>query len=190
MLKQILFGIFATILSPLTAEACSCFCNYDHKVSEYLKTHKVFWGVPKKSQLTSDYTVISEVEVLEGYKRIISGETIKIESQPEDGASCGIQLYTGVPQFIIAKKAGKRNISSTCNCEPPSAYLIEYLKNDKDTYLPSLNDCWGNDDEIKSNLECKAWRDVFNDDTAEFKERMRMHQIMRENRSSKIRKHK
>ena len=158
-------------------------CNYEHNVSEYLKTHKVFWGVPKQSKLTSDYLVSSKVEVLEGYNRLKTGDIITIDSQPEDGASCGTQLYTGVPQFIIAKTAENKNIVNSCSCEPPSVYLIDYLKNDEDTYLPSLNNCWGKDDNIKSNEICKVWRDAPDDDAAEFKELMRMHKILRENLS-------
>lgn len=185
MLKHILIGVFTTLSVPTIAEACSCYCDFDHKVSEYLQTHKAFWGVPKQSQLTSDYNVISKVEVLEGYEQLNSGKLITIESQPEDGASCGTQLYTGVPQFIVASTINNKNIVSTCNCEPPSAYLIEYLKEGKDQYLPNLRNCWNDDSEVKPTEKCEIWRKAPDDDIAEFSELMRMHKLLREKQTAK-----
>jgi len=185
MLKRLFIGISVTLLSSNAANACSCFCKFEHNVSEYLENHKAFWGTPIQSTLTSNDIVRSEVEVLEGYGRISSGTIIKIDSQPEDGASCGIQLFTGVPQFIVASTNGENNVVSTCNCEPPSSYLLKYLKSKKDTYLPNLNDCWEGDDEIKSGKACEVWRDAEDDDEAEFSELMRMYKIQRESRKTK-----
>ena len=149
-----------------------------------MENHKAFWGIPKQSSLTSEYLVTSEVEVVDGYGRLQVGETITTISQPDDGASCGIQLNTGTPQFIVSSTAVDKNIVSSCNCQPPTAYLLEYLVEGKDTYLPNLNKCW-KDDEIKSGKKCKVWRDAPDDNIAEHNERRRIYRNLREQQTEK-----
>ena len=144
-----------------------------------MENHKAFWGLPRQSSLTSENFVTSEVEVVDGYGRLQVGETITTISRPDDGASCGIQLNTGAPQFIVSSTAIDKNIVSSCNCEPPTAYLLKYLREGKDTYLPNLDECW-KDGEIKSGKKCKVWRDAPDDNIAEHKERMRMFNNLRE----------
>jgi hypothetical protein len=161
------------------AYACSCFCTFEHSVSEYLENYHAFWGVPKQSILSSEYLVRSEVEVLEGYKRLQVGDMLTIDSKPDDGGSCGIQLNTGVPQFIVAYKGDENNTVSTCSCEPPFEYILKYLNEGEDTYMPNPDDCWHEDGKIKSNKKCKVWRDVTDDYTAQLRERRRMYKKLR-----------
>jgi len=183
MWKIFSLGLFATLLSGASALACSCGCNFEFTISEYLQSHKVFWGVPTESQLeryerqlgqTDSYRVISQVTVLEGYGRLQSGTTVEVVSAPDDGASCGTQLYTGVPQLIIANTAGDRNYVGTCTCTPPIAHLLDHLKDGKDIYIPDLNDCWGENDKIKSGKKCEVWRDAPDEHQLMHAERMKM----------------
>lgn len=185
MRKALLIGIFITLVSPSLASACSCFCKFEHSVSEYLENHDAFWGVPKQSSLTSEYLVSSQVEVLDGYGRLQVGDTLIIDSQPDDGGSCGTQLYTGVPQFIVAYKDAEKGIVSTCSCEPPFEYLLKYLSEGEDTYLPNINDCWNDNGEIKSNKECKVWQEALDDNLAQHSERMRVYKKLREQQVKK-----
>ena len=60
----------------------------------------------------------------------------------------------GVPQLIITH--GEANGLTNCGCEPPLGYLLDYLKNDQDTYLPSLEKCMDSDGDIKSKKSCKV----------------------------------
>lgn len=150
-----------------------------------MESHIVFWGLPKQSSLTSDYLVTSEVEVVDGYGRLQAGETITTISQPDDGASCGIQLNTGASQFIVSSTAGDKNIVSSCNCQPPTAYLLKYLVEGKDTFLPNLDKCW-KDDKIKLGKKCKVWRDAPDDNITEHNERRRMYKILREQQTENL----
>lgn len=167
MIRAFILGIVVSLLTASTAFACSCGCNFDFHVSDYVKGTKIFWGVPLESRYETSkidgrrYGAVStRVQVLEGYGRILKDTQITLQSSPDDGASCGIQLYTGVPQFIVA---GSNNGVGSCNCAPPEAYLLDYLVKGKDRYLPDLNDCWDEDNDdrrFKPTEKCKVWADA------------------------------
>ena len=181
MKVTISLGIFIAVLLSTPAKACSCHCKYGHSISEYMQTHDVFWGLPKISRLTSDNLVTSEVEVLESYGRLNSNSNVTIISQPDDGGSCGIQLYTGIPQLIISKKSGQLNVITNCNCEPPSDYLIKYLKEGTDLYLPNLDKCRDDDDNIKPTKVCKIWGNI-SDEQLKHNELQRMYKVLQKNK--------
>jgi hypothetical protein len=146
-------------------------CSYDQTVSEYLETHVAFWGIPEVSAVSSDYSVSTEVKIIEDYDRLEAANTITIISTPDDRFSCGQQLKVGVKQLIIASRHNDDYWISNCNCQPPSAYLIQYLRSGSDTYLPDLQRCWNNDTvKIKNNKVCKVWRNAPDDETTEWQE--------------------
>ncbi len=168
MIRAFIIGIFLSLLSATSAFACSCGCRFDFHVSDYVNGAKIFWGVPIESRYKvskhpdgwRDEVVTTRVQVLEGYERILKDTEITVYSSPDDGASCGIQLNMGVPQLIIA---GSNNGIGSCTCAPPEAYLLDYLIEGKDRYLPDLNDCWDSDNEarrFKPTEKCKVWADA------------------------------
>ena len=174
MLRFLLAGIATLTLAPF-AHACSCICTYEHTISEYLDDHSVFWGTPKQSVLSSERLVSTSVDVLEGYSRLNSGETVLVLSSPDDGASCGLQLKVGVLQLIVAHKWDEKLTVSNCPCTPPLSYLIGYLKGGDDTFLPNLQNC--RDDSsgnYKQTGECRVLRDAPNDHRIMFEEERRV----------------
>lgn len=187
MWKALIIGSLATLASASSALACSCSCQFDMHVSDYVRGAQIFWGIPIESRYEQTiapngrpvHKVISRVKVIEGYNRLQNGAEITLNSSPDDGASCGVQLNTGVTQFIVA---GSNNGLSSCACPPPAGYLLDYLKDGKDRYLPDLNDCWDNKNEnqrYKQTKKCKVWADAPDDYSAEHSERMNMYRRMR-----------
>ncbi len=158
-------------------------------VSDYVQDAKIFWGIPTESKYVKTTTrsawtrhrVVSKIDVLEGYGRIQNKSEITVISSADDGASCGEQLNVGVPQLIIT--LGEKNSISSCNCPPPTAYLLDYLKEGKDRYLPDLDDCWDSknkDRRYKSTEKCKVWAEAPDDYSAVHQERMDMYRRKRE----------
>ena len=186
MFRLSLIFLLVSLLSGAPANACSCYCTYTHKVSDYLEDHDVFWGLPTQSRLTSNGSVITDVDVLEDYDRLPNEKTLQITSSPEDGTSCGRQLRVGVPQLIVSWRNKDRRSVGTCSCEPPKVHLFNYLKSGTDVYLPSLDRCWDDDapDNIKPNKRCDVWRSTVNRQTIEHVEEMRIWGLYWERRGS------
>ena len=101
-----------------------------------------------------------QVEVLEGYDRIVS-QTTEVRSSIEDGGSCGIQLTMGTPQFLSAYKTQDGGFAvGTCVPLIPYKAIKDYLKHGVDTHVPSLDACFTEDNEIKlDNTDCDVWKD-------------------------------
>lgn len=158
VLTPIIFAAFLFV--PQVSYACSCFCEYNQKVSEYMENKVVFWGIPKNSEVKqtkgeqSDFNILSNIVVLESYDQKLS-KIISIESSPEDGGMCGFQPRLGIPQLITAYPSKKGYSGfSRCTCEIPPKQLFDYLEKGKDTFIPNPQDCQ-KDNKIK---ECDVWK--------------------------------
>ena len=176
---KLLFASLAAVHFAPIAQACSCICSYEHSVSTFAAEHTVFWGVPTKSVLSSEHLVTSTVEVIEGYGQHNPGDVVSIASRPEDGGTCGIQLRVGVLQLIVASKAGDSLTVSTCQCTPPLAYLIRYLKTGEDVFLPNLENC--RDEEsggFKSSDNCRVLNEAPDDFVFRLEEERRVRELV------------
>ena len=168
MIRAFILAIFMSLLTASTAFACSCGCNFDYYVSEYVKGAKIFEGLPLASRYETtttadgwiDKTVTTRVRVIDGYGRIPEDTELTLFSSPDDGASCGKQLYTGVQQFIIA---GSNNGVGLCDCAPPRPYLLDYLNDGVDRFIPDIQKCFDHDNDarrFKTSKKCKVWSDA------------------------------
>jgi len=159
-----MFIFFAFALSSQVAHACSCFCEYGHKVSDYMKSHEVFWGLPISSRFDrKNETVVTEIEVLESFGRI-KKKTVQVFSAPDDGATCGITVPLAVPKLINAYgvSTGSLNMNS-CICEIPATPLLKYLNTGEDTYIPKIDKCFDKDMNPKKSDYCKIWNSSTDD---------------------------
>jgi len=164
-MRALIIAAFISIISG-PAYACSCYGWEGGHVSEFVSKYTSFWGVPIQSEIKPMGTdrprlVVSyKVEVLEGYDRIIS-QTTEVTSSIEDGASCGIQLTIGTPQFLSTYKTQDGGFAvGACVPVIPYKAIEDYLKNGVDTHVPSLDECLTKGNEIKlDNPDCIIWKD-------------------------------
>ena len=136
-------------------------------MSEFVSKYTSFWGVPVQSELRPRGTdrpqliVSYQVEILESYDRIAT-ETIEVTSSIEDGASCGIQLTIGVPQFLSAYKGlnGRLGVGS-CTPNIPYKAIKNYLENGIDANVPADYECLNEDNKvILENTDCAVWEGI------------------------------
>lgn len=164
-MKSIFIAAFISIISS-PAYACSCIGWEGGLVSEFVSKYTSFWGVPIQSEIKPIGTdrprliVSYQIEVLEGYNRIVS-QTTEVTSSIEDGGSCGIQLTIGTPQFLSAYKIQDGGLA-VGSCVPliPYKAIEDYLKSGVDSHVPRLDECLTKENEIKlDNTDCIVWKD-------------------------------
>ena len=177
MTKIIAFGTIVLIwliIAP-AAMACSCYCEYDKMVSEIIDDATLFYGIPTKSELQKSgddwlrININTEVFVLNDFGKNL-GQTVSIVSVPEDGGLCSYQPKVGIPQLITTTKSKVNGIIgfSSCECKPPGAALLQYLKTGKDRFIPDPSKC-----ENTPTLEgCELW-DPFSQDDDLHEEQMK-----------------
>lgn len=133
-------------------------------MSEFVSKYTSFWGVPVQSKVKARSTdrpgliVSYEIEVLEGYDRILNQVT-EVKSSIDDGGSCGIQLTMGVPQFLSAYK-GRYDELSISSCTPNIPYnaIKNYLEKGVDANVPADYECFDEQNKIKlENTDCTVW---------------------------------
>jgi hypothetical protein len=166
-MKKLLLFVFLFQLSSLPFSAFACSCIHSPSggyVSKITEGYVIFWGVPTQAKLVQteegrpQTKVEYKIQVLEGFERLPNGPNI-VTSSVVDGASCGKQLIMGTPQFIMANK-GRNDVLRVSSCMPDIPYkaINNYLTSGEDVFIPDLNECWLDSNEINTeNPECSVW---------------------------------
>ena len=161
MLKALTLLFCAVIIIQGKASACSCSCDFEGTISEFMEEHSLVYGIPVVSQLTSENLVKTRLKIVEGYGQYMSAESVDVFSTPAGGGSCGAELNVGIKRFILASNEGERLYTSACNCSPPFAYMLDYLQTGNDTYLPDSRECFSPESsEENPSEECQIWNDA------------------------------
>lgn len=146
MILRFAIGGFLALFLGANSFACSC-GEWSGHVSDFTKDYISIWAVPTKASAIIDEIenrggdVIYSLEILNGFDRILQTD-LEVKSSVADGASCGIQLTVGLPQFINAYKYDTDKYAvSSCTPSLPYHALKAYLETGEDIYIPKWSEC-------------------------------------------------
>lgn len=165
-----LFLTISLLFCPVQSWACSCSPWAGGYASEFSQSYDSFWVTPIEGRLElrdsnrPGLIVKYSLEVLEGFDQLLDTRVSAV-SNIADGASCGIELTLGLPQFISAYKLENESYGlSSCTPFLPYETLKLYLSSGEDTYIPAWSECysWPKDNNLGPVFndfreDCNVW---------------------------------